>query len=165
MAYNVFVHEQIRHDTSGGRLGTLLRRVSRAANRLYRRQVRELGLTARQAAAILALAEAPGTTLGKLAEAFGADQATASVLVDRLLAAKLVERITDSSDRRRVQLYPTEQALRLTERLEHAQQASEVLIEEALGKLDAQRLRELLIELSAALERQATSAPSGGRGP
>jgi DNA-binding MarR family transcriptional regulator len=161
------VSKQIAHNLSQRQaIGPLLRRVSRLANRFYRSQLKELGLTARQAAAIVALKAEPSMTLGRLAEMLGSDRATASILVDRLLSADLVARVTDAADRRRVQLFPTEKALQLAEQLEPTREATERLIEDALGEQDAQTLRVLLARLDASLEHdeallEAAIAPFG----
>ena len=88
----------------------------------------------------------------------GSDRATASILVDRLLAAELVSRVTDSADRRRVQLFPTDKALLLAQQLEPARQATENLIEQALGTQEAQTLRTLLGRLYASLEQDEAAA-------
>ncbi len=102
-------------------------------------------------------------TLRRLAETLGSDQATASVLVDRLIAAQLFTRVADPVDRRRVHLYPTEQAISLAERLEPARHASERLIEEALGVEDSQTLRQLLGKLQDSLGNLEAAATVGGR--
>ena len=132
-------------------LGRLLRRAARAATKVYRRGVREMGLTTRQAAAILALVEAPGKSLSDLAETLGADQATASALVDRLLAASLVKRETDPDDRRRASLLPTEQALELATSLARSRFASEQQIRAVLGE-DSETLAHILSRLIDGLE-------------
>ncbi len=137
------------------RLSSLLWRTARAASRAYRARLAEMDLTARQAAALLALAETPGVGLGALAETLGSDQATASAVIDRLLAADLVRRETDPQDRRRARLYPTDRAMQKVERLEAARRANESLIEEALGPQDGARLRKLLTRLSSELEQAA----------
>jgi DNA-binding MarR family transcriptional regulator len=147
------------------RLALLLRRAARGASRLYRERVADLDLTYRQAAAVHAVTEAPGMTLGALAEALGADQATASALVDRLLSAGLVRRETDPSDRRRAMLFPTRRALRLGRRIQQARRETEVFLEEALGPERAAELRRLLEHLTARLERQPEAAATGSRAP
>jgi DNA-binding MarR family transcriptional regulator len=114
--------------------------------------MREMDLTPRQAAAILELVERPGLSLNALAEALGADQPTASALVDRLLAAGYVRRDTDPSDRRRASLQPTERAHELAEGLTAARQETEQSIHEALGPEDSAELSRLLIRLIERLE-------------
>lgn len=145
------------------RLAALLWRAARASTRYYQAQLAELDLTTRQAAAVLALVEAPGVTLGSLAEALRADQATASAVVDRLLAAELVKRETDPADRRRAKLYPTDRALQIAERLAGARHRTEEMIAEALGANTARKLKKVLAVLSEQLEREALAVPSGSR--
>ncbi len=146
------------------RLAALLWRAARASTRYYQAQLTELDLTTRQAAAILALVEAPGVTLGSLAEALRADQATASSVVDRLLAAELVSRETDPADRRRARLYPTGKALRIAERLEGARRRTEAMLEEILGAPTAKKLRKVLGRLSEELERGRATVTAAGSG-
>jgi DNA-binding MarR family transcriptional regulator len=125
--------------------------------------VSELDLTARQAAAILALVEEPGATLSRLAEHLGADQATASALVDRLLAAELVRRETDPADRRRAMLHPTEKALKLAKAIAEARRTVEESIRDVLGAGDSAQLAGLLARLADGLERRREAAVSGAR--
>lgn len=146
------------------RLAALLWRAARASTRYYQAQLTELDLTTRQAAAILALVEVPGVTLGSLAEALRADQATASSVVDRLLAAELVSRETDPADRRRARLYPTGKALRIAERLEGARRRTEAMLEEILGAPTAKKLRKVLGRLSEELERGRATVTAAGSG-
>jgi DNA-binding MarR family transcriptional regulator len=134
-------------------VGLLLRRVSRLTTRVYRRQLKELGLTTRQATALLALSEEPGMALGRLAEVMGADQATVSQLVDRLLSAELVLRSADPEDRRRVRLFASERALGMAAQLQQTRESSERLIEAALGEKETKTLRDLLMHLRTSLER------------
>jgi DNA-binding MarR family transcriptional regulator len=120
--------------------------------KVYRLRLAELELTQRQAAAIRSLVQRPGVTLSGLAESLGSDQATASALVDRLLAASLVRRETDPQDRRRAMLYPTDKALELAEALTSALQASEGRVKAILGQHDSAALARLLERLIAGLD-------------
>ena len=145
------------------RLSGLLWRAARASSRLYRSRLAEMDLTSRQGTALLALEETPGQSLGALAEALGADQATTSALIDSLLAADLVRRETDPLDRRRARLFPTAKALQMAEKLEAARRANEDLLEETLEPKDAERLRRLLLRVVQDLERQALALNVGGK--
>ena len=133
--------------------GRLLWHATRSATRVYRLRLAELELTNRQAAAILALVEAPGITLRELSETLGADRATASALIDRLLAADLVRRETNPDDRRRVMLYPTLKSLELAETLAAAGHASEERIKAVLGERDSAKLAALLDRLIDGLKQ------------
>ena len=115
--------------------------------RVYRGRVAEMELTERQASAILTVVKTPAITLGQLAETMGADQATVSALIDRLLAADLIRRETHADDRRRASLQPTEKALRLAEGLASARRDSEDLIWATLGKEDCEQLVRILRRL------------------
>jgi MarR family transcriptional regulator for hemolysin len=123
--------------------------------------VAELQLGPRQAAAILALVEAPGLSLGSLAETLGADQPTTSALVDRLLAADLVQRETDPTDRRRARLQPTESAMQLAQGIAAARRETEELIRQALGPEDAEELERILNRLIESLEEKTVPAREG----
>ncbi len=152
----------MNNPSSQERLAALLWRAARASTRYYQAQLTEWDLTTRQASAILALVEAPGVTLGSLAEALRADQATASSVVDRLLAAELVKRETDPADRRRARLYPTDKALRIAENVARARHRTEEMLEAALGATTAHKLKKVLTELSERLEREALAAQAEG---
>lgn len=152
-------------NSSGERLTALLWRAARAATRLYQSRLGELELTTRQAAALLALVENPGVTLGALAETLRSDQPTASAVVDRLLAADLVKRETDPDDRRRARLYPTDRALQMAERIAEARRETEATIERVLGERTARKLHKALPVLCERLEQEALMAPVGSNRP
>lgn len=140
-----------------------MRRAARATNRIYRERVAALDLTPRQAAAILALSETPGATLSSLAESLGADQATTSALVDRLLSAGLVLRETDPADRRRAMLRPTDSALSLVRALGDARRYSESCIIEVLGAGDCENMAAILSRLIEGLRSRESAAAEAKR--
>jgi DNA-binding MarR family transcriptional regulator len=115
-------------------------------------------LTERQATAILTVVNTPAITVRDLADRLGADQPTASALIDRLLAADLIRRETDAGDRRRASLHPTEKALRLAEGLEAARHDSEELIWKTLGEEDAEVLIRILTRLIDSLSEKNIDA-------
>jgi DNA-binding MarR family transcriptional regulator len=140
------------------RLTSLLWRAARASTRLYQSRLGELGLTTRQAAALLSLVEKPGVALGSLADELRSDQPTASAVVDRLIAADLVRRETDPVDRRRARLYPTDKALQIAENLADARRRTEALLEDILGEANARKLARVLLRLSEQMELEALAA-------
>jgi DNA-binding MarR family transcriptional regulator len=66
------------------------------------------GVSSTQLRALTLLNAAPGSNLGRLAEAMGVALSTASRLVERLVAAGLVDRRTSDVNRREVSLRLTE---------------------------------------------------------
>jgi DNA-binding MarR family transcriptional regulator len=144
-------------------LTALLWRAARASTRFYQSQLTDFDITPRQATAILALVDNPGVTLGALADALRSDQATASAVVDRLLAAELVKRETDPADRRRARLYATDKAMRIAERVAEARRRTDEMLEATLGAQTAQKLKRVLTRMSEQLERAALPVPGGSR--
>jgi DNA-binding MarR family transcriptional regulator len=78
---------------------------------------RQAGLHPRQHQALLAIKGFPGATVGNLAERLGILPHSAAGLVKRLASARLVRRVTDTKDRRRVLLTLTPAAERRLEKL------------------------------------------------
>jgi DNA-binding MarR family transcriptional regulator len=70
------------------------------------------GVSPTQLRALTLLSAAPGSNLGRLAEAMGVALSTASRLVERLVAAELVDRRTSDVNRREVSLRLTEDGAR-----------------------------------------------------
>ncbi|MBN2204659.1 MAG: winged helix-turn-helix transcriptional regulator [Thermoleophilia bacterium] len=75
-------------------------------------------LTARQMAAVVALARRPGATMSELAAALGVGRAAASELVERLVQKGVVQRVTDATDRRAVRLDLSPRARALAEAMQ-----------------------------------------------
>lgn len=82
----------------------LLARAARAAQGLADEGLGDLGLTSAQAGALFAIPAEGGASVNAVAEALSLAQSAASVLVQRLEQAGLIERETDPADRRAVRL-------------------------------------------------------------
>lgn len=76
-----------------------------------------LDLTVPQLTALFLLSRSGPTSVGELAEKLGTRLSSASVLVDRLVHAGLVQRSPDPADRRRVLLVVTDPGVELLRRL------------------------------------------------
>ena len=74
------------------------------------------GVSPTQLRALTLLSAAPGSNLGRLAEAMGVALSTASRLVERLVSAGLVDRRTSDLNRREVSLRLTEHGARTLSR-------------------------------------------------
>jgi len=82
----------------------LLSRAARASQAIADDGLSDLGLTSAQAGALFALPSEGGAGVSAVADALGLAQSAASVLVQRLEQAGLVERQPDPVDRRAVLL-------------------------------------------------------------
>jgi DNA-binding MarR family transcriptional regulator len=87
----------------------LILAAQREGNRRLARELRPLGITPAQAEVLRLLAERQPLTLSGLGELLVCESGSnPSRLVDRLVAAGLVQRVTSSQDRRQVELKLTE---------------------------------------------------------
>ena len=84
---------------------------------------RQAGLVPHHHQALLAIKGLAHPTVGDLAEQLGIKSHSAAELVNRLVAVKLVRRVTDATDRRRSYLILTAAAERRLESLTHAHRA------------------------------------------
>ncbi len=90
--------------------------------RLYRRRfderTRSFGITGPQMRAVIAIMRFPGINQGALADRLDVEPITTCRMVDRLEQAGLVERRRDPQDRRAWQLFLTDQAEPIAEKLQ-----------------------------------------------
>lgn len=101
----------------------LLSRAARAAQAIADDGLADTGLTAAQAGALFLIPAEGGASVNAISEGLGLAQSAASVLVQRLEAANLIERQTDPNDRRAVLLTLTTRGRSLRARAaERAQQ-------------------------------------------
>jgi DNA-binding MarR family transcriptional regulator len=114
------------------RLVRVLRDASRAAER-------RLGVSGAQLFALKALAEQPSLSLNELARRTSTHQSTVSVVVKRLVAARLVSRLTAADDARRLELAATAKGRALLRKAPNA--AQDQLIDGLLRLSAADRLR------------------------
>lgn len=113
---------------------------------------RKAGLQPRHHQALLAIKGFPDATVGDLAARLGIRPHSAAELVNRLVTAGLVRRVTDTQDRRRIHLALTQTAERQLEKLTLAHRA------------ELRRLASLWGSLFAALgQADPAGAPARGR--
>ena len=130
----------------------LLSRAARTTTKYFNDRAAELDLSVVQAQALIALDARPGLNVGALAGTLSKDQASTSILIDKLMSLGLVTRETDPADRRRAQIYITAQAEPLVRRLETARNDINRLVTDALGRERSQALENLLNSLLDAIE-------------
>ncbi len=122
----------------------LLSRAARTATRYFQERAGEVELSVVQGQALMELDAHPGITVGALSAALSKDQASTSILVDKMMTLGLVRRETDRTDRRRACLFATEQAEPLVRHLEQARDDINRLVLDALGREHSETLMTLL---------------------
>lgn len=141
------------HEIPSRTLGFVLNDVARLMRKRFEQRARaaSLGLTRAQAAVLANLARQEGINQAALAQILELEPITLARLLDRLQAARLIERRADPKDRRAHLLYLTEAAYPLLDRIFAL--ASEVREDALAGVAEADRgrLLDILIGMKANL--------------
>ena len=140
----------------------LISRAARTTTRYFGDRASEVDLSIVQAQALLVLTEQPGLNLGLLARALSKDQASTSIVIDRMMTLGLVRRETDPDDRRRALLYTTTQAQPLVDHMQRVRDDINRLVLDAIGVEKSEALENLLLDLLAVIE-DSEAAPSTAR--
>ncbi len=137
-------------------LGFLIADVSRQMRRRFDQHARRVGATGAQWKTLLAVSRREGINQGGLAELLEVEPITLCRMIDRLEDSGLVERRRDPADRRAWQIFLTDAAAPVLERLRaHADAIFDVAFE---GLDEPARAR-----LSAALERIRDNLQAEGK--
>ena len=152
------------HEIPSRTLGFVLNDVARLMRKRFEQRARAaaLGLTRAQAAVLANLARQEGSNQVSLAQILELEPITLARLLDRLQAAALIERRPDPKDRRAHQLYLTESAYPLLDRIFAL--AAEVREEALAGIPEPNRslLLDMLIAMKTNLIEQAVEAEDAG---
>ncbi|HEU0074798.1 MAG TPA: MarR family winged helix-turn-helix transcriptional regulator [Dehalococcoidia bacterium] len=142
-------------------LRLLLSRAARSATLYFKDRAAEQDLSVVQAQALIEIDQEPGISLGGLAASLSKDLASTSILIDRMTTLGLVRRDTDPRDRRRNQLYVTQQAQPTVSHLKDAREDINHLVLDLLGAQQATHLATLLSNfLDALATSEAVAAKS-----
>lgn len=125
--------------------GFLLSDVARLLRRRFDERARAIGVTRPQWHVLLVLSRQEGVTQGQLAERLEVEPITLCRMIDRLAEAGHVERRRDPADRRAWNIYLTDKARPLIDRL-HAVAGD--MFEEVLDGVDADQRRQLVATLT-----------------
>jgi DNA-binding MarR family transcriptional regulator len=140
----------------------LISRAARTTTRYFGDRASEVDLSIVQAQALLVLTEQPGLNLGLLARTLSKDQASTSIVIDRMMTLGLVRRETDPDDRRRALLYTTTQAQPLVDHMQRVRDDINRLVLDAIGVEKSEALESLLVDLLGVIE-DSEAAPSTAR--
>lgn len=132
-------------------LGYQANRLARLLRSAISNQVAPLGLTSRQAAVVLQLADAGQLTMSDLAERIGIDRPTLTGVIDRLIRDGWLASVVNPDDRRSRLVALTDAAVEKVPQLGAAAAHATAPALEALGPDDAAALLSLLNRASAAI--------------
>jgi DNA-binding MarR family transcriptional regulator len=144
-------HEEMPRD-----MRLLFSRAHRTTTRYFQDRAAEQDLSIVQAQALMVVDVNPGINVGALAAALSKDQASTSIVVDKLMGVGLLTRETDPEDRRRAQLYLTPQAKPIVQHIEGARDDINRLVFDSLGSERALELETLLQEFLSTIEGNET---------
>jgi DNA-binding MarR family transcriptional regulator len=142
----------ISHDPGNG-IGFLIGDSSRMLRRIFNERITPLGLTQAQWRALVHLSRNEGLNQVGLAELLEVQPITAARLIDKLVAAGLVERRPDPNDRRAQRLFLTEQAAPM---LAQIWEIADEIYEVVLGGIDT-RDRDVLAGLLGRMRANLTT--------
>ncbi len=127
----------------------LLEQAQRRISRDLDLALAEFGASAEQWRVLAKLANEEGQPIGELAAQLGFNPPAMTKLVDRMVAAGLVQRIADDVDSRRVLVFITNSGLALVRRLSKRATAFHVELAESLSPRGTSQLSKLLGRLAS----------------
>ena len=135
-------------------IGTTIHRVAQLIQQRIDQDIRDSGLTRLSWMAAAHVEDAPGLTIGDLADLLEVGQATAGQLVDRMVRGGWVERSPSPDDRRAQIVTATSKARAMLKELAPRQSALEDEILQDLSADERRALLALLERIKARLGRQ-----------
>jgi DNA-binding MarR family transcriptional regulator len=120
------------------------KRVSKELDRV----LSEVGASAEQWRVLDKLSDEKGLPIGELAQQLSMNPPTMTKLIDRMVAAGLVQRIVDDEDSRRVLVFITDSGLVLFGKLSQKATEFHEVLAESLNAREAQQLSKLLGHLT-----------------
>ncbi|MBW7932410.1 MAG: winged helix-turn-helix transcriptional regulator [Gemmatimonadaceae bacterium] len=138
---------KLKHDPTATRALDALRRLVHALQAASRVVDRPYGVTGAQLLVLRQVAASPGCALGDVARATLADPSTVSVVVRRLVRARLVRRAADPADARRAVLTLTRRGAAVARSAPPAPQEAVLVAVRALSAGDRRALARILERL------------------
>lgn len=133
----------------GLNIGFLVSDTSRMLRRIFNERLTHLGLTQAQWRALAHLSRNEGLNQVSLADRLDVQPITVARLIDKLVAAQLVERRPDPNDRRAQRLYLTAQAAPVLEQIWDVADETYAVVLKGISDEERDQLIELLTRLQA----------------
>ena len=98
-------------------LGFILNRTSIQSKALFTQKIKEFDISPEQWSLVFRVVETNGLTQKELSDSTYKDQANITRSIDRLERKGLLKRVSNQMDRRIINIYPTEKAINLVEKI------------------------------------------------
>lgn len=98
-------------------LGFILNRTSIQSKALFTQKIKEFDISPEQWSLVFRVVESNGLTQKELSDSTYKDQANITRSIDRLERKGLLKRVSNQMDRRIINIYPTEKAINLVEKI------------------------------------------------
>ena len=98
-------------------LGFILNRTSIQSKALFTQKIKEFDISPEQWSLVFRVVESNGLTQKELSDSTYKDQANITRSIDRLERKSLLKRVSNQMDRRIINIYPTEKAINLVEKI------------------------------------------------
>ena len=98
-------------------LGFFLNRTSIQSKALFTQKIKEFDISPEQWSLVFRVVESNGLTQKELSDSTYKDQANITRSIDRLERKGLLKRVSNQMDRRIINIYPTEKAINLVEKI------------------------------------------------
>tara|TARA_R110002124_G_scaffold78284_11_gene209111 strand:+ start:6025 stop:6489 length:465 start_codon:yes stop_codon:yes gene_type:complete len=131
----------------GLNIGFLVGDTSRMLRRIFNERLTHLGLTQAQWRALAHLSRNEGLNQVSLADRLDVQPITVARLIDKLVAAQLVERRPDPNDRRAQRLFLTAQAAPVLEQIWDVADETYAVVLKGMSEAERDQLIELLTRL------------------
>jgi len=131
----------------------LLEQAQRRVSRELDKALAHLGASGEQWRVLDKLADEAGRSMGELAAMLSMNPPTLTKLMDRMVAAGLVQRIADATDSRRVLVFITDAGLEMVVKLSSRADVFHASLSTELSPQGAAQLTKLLTGLAAPGER------------
>lgn len=131
----------------------LLERAQRRVSLELDKALAHLGASGEQWRVLDKLADEAGRSMGELAVMLNMNPPTLTKLMDRMVAAGLVQRIADTTDSRRVLVFITDAGLEMVVKLSSCADVFHASLSTELSQQEATQLTKLLTSLASPAER------------
>jgi len=135
-------------------LGFILNKTSLLSKASFSQQIKKFDISPEQWSLLFRVVEKKGLTQKELSDSTYKDQANITRSIDRLEKKGLIQRVSNDFDRRIINLYPTDEAITLTEKIIPISAAFNRLLARGFTQEEYKTLLVLLKKIYSNLEKK-----------